>query len=98
MSVAEISGRLMTTTTATERALPATRTGRRSLEALVFSAATAVGLLHALDDALLNRQPGVGGGQHLLAAVLSLLLGAGAIYSFPTLRPALRSAVAFLFG
>ena len=29
-------------------------------ETLVFRGATAVALLHALDDAFLNRQPGVG--------------------------------------
>src|SRR5215213_4580879 len=92
----------MTTTMATERAQKrpraSTGTGRRSTEALVFSVATAVGLLHGLDDAFLHRQPGVGVGQHALAAALSLVLGLGAIYVFPTLRPALRSAVAFLFG
>ena len=37
-------------------------------------------------------------GQHALAAVLSLLLGVGAIYAFPAVRPAARSAVALLFG
>jgi len=92
----------MTTTVsserAPERARPATQTGRRSREALVFSAATAVALLHALDDAFFHRQPGVGLGQHALAAALSLVLGLGAIYAFPALRPALRLAVALLFG
>ena len=33
-------------------------------ETLVFRAATAVALLHALDDAFLGRQPGVPLGQH----------------------------------
>jgi len=92
----------MTTTMATERtperAQPAIGTGRRSGEALIFRLAAAVGLLHALDDALLHRQPGVAVGQHALAVALSLALGLAAIYVFPTLRPALRSAVAFLFG
>jgi len=81
-----------------ERAQPPTRPVRRSREALVFSGATAVALVHALDDAFLHRQPGVGLGQHALAAALSLVLGLGAIYAFPFLRPALRSALALLFG
>jgi fermentation-respiration switch protein FrsA (DUF1100 family) len=83
---------------APERARPGTRMDHRSREALVFSVATAVGLLHALDDAFFHRQPGVGVGQHALAAAVSLAVGVGAIYVFPTLRPALRSAVAFFFG
>jgi uncharacterized protein len=75
---------------------PTTHAGRR--ETLVFRAATAVALVHALDDAFFHRQPGVDLGQHALAAALSLVLGLGAVYAFPTLRPALRSAVALLFG
>jgi dienelactone hydrolase len=81
-----------------ERAQPRTRAARRSREALVFGAATAVALVHALDDAFLHRQPGVGVGQHALAAVVSLVLGLGAVYVFPFLRPALRSGLALLFG
>lgn len=92
----------MTTSVDSERApehvRPTTQAGRRSREALVFSAATAVALVHALDDAFFHRQPGVGLGQHALAAALSLVLGLGAVYAFPALRPALRSAVALLFG
>jgi fermentation-respiration switch protein FrsA (DUF1100 family) len=64
----------------------------------VFTAAIAVALVHALDDAFLHRGPGVGLGQHVLAAAVSLVLGLGAIYAFPFLRPAARSAVAFFFG
>jgi dienelactone hydrolase len=92
----------MTATTVRRRAPRRVRPGRwaahRSREALVFSGATAVALLHALDDAFLHRQPGVGLGQHALAAGLSLVLGLGAIYVFPYARPAARSAIAFLFG
>jgi uncharacterized protein len=90
------------TATITERAPERTRArapiGRRSPEALVFTGATAVALLHAVDDAFLHRQPGVDLGQHALAASLSLALGLGAIYVFPSARPALRSAIALLFG
>ena len=92
----------MTTTVSGERApehaprrAPATRW---SGEALVFSGATAVALLHAMDDAFFHRQPGVGPGQHALAAALSLVLGLGAIYAFPYARPGVRSAIALLFG
>jgi uncharacterized protein len=92
----------MTTTTAGERApervQPTTRASRRSREALVFGAATAVVLLHAMDDAFFHRQPGVAVGQHAVAAALSLALGLGAVYAFPYARPGLRSAIALLFG
>jgi hypothetical protein len=40
----------------------------------------------------------VGLGQHALAAAVSLVLGLGAIYAFPFVRPAGRSAIAFFFG
>ena len=92
----------MTTTTVTERAVryarPTTRVGRRGPQTAVFAAAIAVAVLHVLDDAFLHREPGVGPGQHLLAVVASLVLGLGAIYAFPYLRPAARSALAVLFG
>jgi uncharacterized protein len=91
----------MTTTLterAPERAPPRAPITHRSPEALVFSGATAVALVHALDDAFVHRQPGVGLGQHALAAALSLALGLVAIYVFPSARPGLRSAIALLFG
>jgi hypothetical protein len=74
------------------------RAARRSPEAVLFSAAIAVALVHALDDAFLHRGPGVGLGQHALAAAVSLVLGLGAISAFPFLRPAARAALAFFFG
>jgi acetyl esterase/lipase len=67
-------------------------------ETLVFRGATAVALLHALDDAFLNRQPGVGLGQHALAACVSLAAGLAAIVWFPGLRPGFRAAIAIVFG
>ena len=67
-------------------------------ETLVFRAATAVALVHALDDAFLNRQPGVDLDQHALAAVIALAVGIGAIVAFPRLRPGFRAAIAFVFG
>jgi uncharacterized protein len=92
----------MTTTVVKDRAPKQAQTGtsvaRGSREALVFTGATAVALLHALDDAFFHRQPGVGLGQHALAAALSVLLGLGAVYVFPHARPAVRCALALIFG
>jgi uncharacterized protein len=92
----------MTTTTVTGRAPRRARTttlaGRRAPEATVFAVAMAVALLHVLDTAFVHREPGVGPGQHLLAVVVSLALGLGAVYVFRSLRPAARSALAVFFG
>jgi uncharacterized protein len=92
----------MTTTAVRKRAVwragPTSSGTRRTPEAAVFGVAIAVALLHALDDAFLHRGPGVGLGQHALAAAVSLVLGLGAVYAFPFLRPAARAAVAFFFG
>jgi poly(3-hydroxybutyrate) depolymerase len=92
----------MTTTTVRQRA--ARRTGstrgvsRRAPETVIFAVAMAIALVHALDDAFLHREPGVGLGQHALAAVVSLVLGLGAVAAFRYLRPAARAAMAFFFG
>ena len=67
-------------------------------ETAVFRGATAVGLLHALDDAFLNRQPGVDLDQHALAAIISLAAGIAAIVAFPRLRPGFRAAISLVFG
>jgi uncharacterized protein len=92
----------MTTTLVRERAArgaaPHGRPARSAPETVVFSAAIAAALVHALDDAFLHRGPGVGLGQHALAAAVSLVLGLGAIFAFGFLRPGLRSAVALFFG
>ncbi len=75
-----------------------TQTRRLKREALVFGGATAVALLHALDDALIHRQPGVGAGQHLLAVTVAFAFAAGAVLAFPRARTALRSALALFLG
>ena len=67
-------------------------------ETLFFRVATAVALLHATDDAFLNRQPGVDLGQHALAAVVALAVGLAAIMAFPRLRPGLRALLASVLG
>ncbi|MDQ3778058.1 MAG: alpha/beta hydrolase [Actinomycetota bacterium] len=70
----------------------------RDREWLVFTVATAVALVHALDDAVLNRQPGVPIGEHALAALVSAAAGLAAIAAFPRLRPGVRATIAFAFG
>ncbi|MET0769577.1 MAG: alpha/beta hydrolase [Solirubrobacteraceae bacterium] len=67
-------------------------------ERRVFTVATVVLLVHALDDALVNRQPGIGVGQHAVAALVALVAGGAAIAAFPSLRPGLRTAAAGLLG
>jgi uncharacterized protein len=70
----------------------------RSAEALVFTVATALALIHALDDAFVHRGPGLGLGQHALAGTIALAAGVTAVLVFPSLRPGLRAALAFSFG
>jgi uncharacterized protein len=67
-------------------------------ETAVFRIATGVALVHALDDAFVNRQPGVPLGQHALAAAISLAAGIGAIAVFPRLRVGFRAAISLVFG
>jgi uncharacterized protein len=74
------------------------RAAARSAEAVTFTAATAVALLHALDDAFLGRQPGVGLGQHAPAAAVALAGGLAAIAAFTRLRPGLRAALPLGLG
>jgi predicted alpha/beta hydrolase len=67
-------------------------------EALVFAAATILALVHALDDAILHRQPGVPADRHALALGLALSLGTAAIALFGRMRAGLRAGVALAFG
>ena len=84
------------TASVAERPLAAVRTW--GWEAVAFRGATVIALVHALDDAFLNRQPGVPLDQHALAAAISLTAGVAAIVAFPRLRPGLRAALALVFG
>jgi uncharacterized protein len=85
--------------TVLERPAPAPRRARpRITTHLIFAVATAVVLLHALDDAFLQRQPGLGLSQHALAALIAAAASIGAIWAFPRMRPALQAATAFTFG
>jgi dienelactone hydrolase len=76
----------------------ASRLRARSAEALVFSGAASVALLHALDDAFLLPGPGVPLTQHALAAAIALVATVTAILTFPSRRPGVRTAIAFTFG
>jgi fermentation-respiration switch protein FrsA (DUF1100 family) len=67
-------------------------------ETVVFRAATAFALLHALDDAFFDRQTGVGIEQHAVAGAIAVAAGAGAIVVFPRLRPGLRATTALVVG
>ena len=64
----------------------------------VFAFATAVGLLHALDDAVLHRQPGVALGQHLPALLVVALGAALALLLFRRSGTGLRAATALVVG
>ena len=64
----------------------------------MFVAATLAALLHALDDAFLNRQPGVPLGQHALAALISVAAATVALLTFSRSRPGVRAAIALVFG
>jgi hypothetical protein len=67
-------------------------------ETLVFGGASALALLHALDDAFVHRGPGLGLGQHALAGAIAVVAAVLAVAAFPRLRPGLRAALAFAFG
>ncbi|HSJ94682.1 MAG TPA: CocE/NonD family hydrolase [Gaiellaceae bacterium] len=84
--------------TAAESSRRAALVARWGAETLVFRAASALVLLHALDDAFLNRQAGVPWDQHWLAGLISVVVAAAALVAFPSLRPGLRAAVSFVFG
>ena len=67
-------------------------------ERRIFTVATLAALAHALDDAFVNRGPGLGLGQHALAGAIALAAAIAGALAFPRLRPGLRAALAFAFG
>jgi len=71
---------------------------RHDWETIAFRGATAVALLHAIDDAFISRQQGVALGQHALAAAISLAAGVAAIVAFPRLRAGFRAGISLVFG
>jgi uncharacterized protein len=90
----------MTTTTSQAPRIerPDARRTRRTTEKAVFSTALIIGMVHAVDDALLHRQPGVPVTQHLLG-LLAVAVGATlAVAGFDRLRPGLRSGLVLFSG
>jgi dienelactone hydrolase len=69
-----------------------------ALETRVFLGAVVIGLVHAVDDAVLNRQPGVPAGQHLVALGIVTAIGVAAGSIFTRLRPGIRSGFAVVIG
>jgi hypothetical protein len=67
-------------------------------ETLVFIAASALGLVHALDDAFVQPGPGLGLGQHAVAGAIAVTAWLAGVLAFRRLRPGLRAALAFAFG
>jgi fermentation-respiration switch protein FrsA (DUF1100 family) len=65
---------------------------------VIFASATVVGLIHAVDDAILHRQPGVPITQHLWALGAVLVVAGPAVLLFRRMRPGVRAATAFVFG
>jgi uncharacterized protein len=70
----------------------------RDLALTVFTTATAVGLLHALDDAVLHRQPGVPIHQHLPALLVVTVGAALAVVLFRRSRTGVRASLALVVG
>jgi uncharacterized protein len=73
--------------------------GRSSDRAyVIFTSATVVGLIHAVDDAIVHRQPGVPITQHLWALGAVLVIAGPALWFYRGMRTGVRAAVAFAFG
>ena len=64
----------------------------------VYLTCVGVGLVHALDDAVIGRQPGVPATQHLGALVVAALVGAGSIWLFRRSASGVRAALALVVG
>jgi uncharacterized protein len=73
-------------------------TRHRGGEAFGFGVASALILVHAIDDAFVHRGPGLGLGQHALAAAISVGAVVAGVLVFPSLRPGLRAGLALAFG
>ena len=93
---------MMATLTAMEGAT--SRTARRSDASvpdtpfMIFTGAAIAGMLHAVDDAILHRQPGVPMTQHLWALAAVAVIACPAVLFFRRMRTGVRAAVALIFG
>ena len=87
------------TTVATRRTAVVRRSAAAATSATgAFRAAVLLALVHALDDAFINRGPGLGLGQHALAGLIALVAAVAAIVVFPRVGRAVRAALALSFG
>lgn len=69
-----------------------------SVEFRVVAVATGLGVLHAVDDAVVNRQPGVPVDQHLPALAVTVALAVAAVWWFRRARPGIRAGLALAIG
>src|SRR5215212_8290918 len=82
----------------TRTAPPLTRRGGRSRETLLFLIGLVLIVLHALDDNVVQPQPGTSPGDHVVSTLVPLaLLGLGA-WAYPRLRGGRRGALALVVG
>jgi uncharacterized protein len=93
----------MTTATAphrTGRLLPAPVPFDRARDraSRAFTVATAVGVAHALDDAVIHRQPGVPLGQHLPALLVVTAAAVAAAWLFRRAGTGVRAGLALVVG
>lgn len=70
----------------------------RPRSATAFTASVAVGLLHAADDAVLHRQPGVPSTQHLAGLLVVTVLAAGSLWAYRRSGTGVRAFVALTAG
>jgi uncharacterized protein len=77
---------------------PGRRQSGLELENRIFLGALTIGLVHAVDDAVVGRQAGVPVGQHLGALAAAVAVGAAAAFLFGRLRPGLRAGIALVIG
>jgi uncharacterized protein len=74
------------------------RPGATTAEFRVFTIALGLGVLHAVDDAVVNRQPGVPVGQHLPALAVTVAVSVAAVLWFRRARPGIRAGLALTLG
>src|SRR5829696_10185324 len=82
----------------TRPAPPQPRRGGRSRETLVFLIGLALIALHVLDDNVVQPQPGIAPGDHLVSTLVPLGLLGLAARAYPRLRGGRRAALALVFG
>jgi alpha/beta superfamily hydrolase len=80
------------------RQSPVATRGRLSGQRLVFIGALALGTIHAFDDAVVHRGPGVDLSQHALALLISIGVVASSTAAFGKLRPGVRSMLSLALG